>query len=285
MRLLITGAGGMLGLDLEREASGAGDHVIALTRAELDVTDSTAVHSALERSEPHAVINCAAYTNVDGAESKRDLAFAVNGAGAGVVAAAAASVGAWTVHVSTDYVFDGLKREPYLESDATGPQSVYGASKLAGEQAVAQAAPESHTIVRSSWLFGTGGPCFPATILRLAGERDELTVVDDQRGCPTFSRHLARALLALAAAPSTSVSGVLHVAAQGECTWFEFATEILRSAGSHVTVRPGTSADLGRAARRPAYSVLRTERGDAVPRLPDWREGLREYMGARVGSR
>jgi dTDP-4-dehydrorhamnose reductase len=285
MRILITGAGGMLGLDIDRAARNAGDQAVSLSRAELDVTDATAVGAALRRIEPDVVINCAAYTNVDRAETDSEAAFAVNGVGAGVVAAAAASSGAWVVHLSTDYVFDGSKREPYVESDETGAASVYGASKLAGEQAVAQAAPESHTIVRSSWLFGTGGPCFPATMLRVAAERDELTVVDDQRGCPTFTGHLARALLAVAAAPGVAVLGVVHIAAEGDCTWFEFATEILRSAGSATTVTPGTTAALARPAPRPAYSVLRTERGDAVPRLPDWREGLREYMSERVEVR
>ncbi len=177
----------MLGLDVQAAAAAAGHEAIALARAELDVTDAAAVAAAFAAEPVDAVINCAAYTNVDGAESEPDTATAVNGAGAGNVAAAAAATGAWTVHVSTDYVFDGCKTTPYLESDPTGPRSVYGASKLAGEHAVAGAAPGAHTIVRTAWLFGTGGPCFPATIRRLARERDELEVVDDQRGCPTFT--------------------------------------------------------------------------------------------------
>jgi dTDP-4-dehydrorhamnose reductase len=284
MRFLITGAAGMLGLDVQAAALAAGHDATALSRSELDVTDLGAVAEAFSGAGFDAVINCAAYTNVDGAESDAAAAYAINGAGAGHVAAAAARAGAWTVHVSTDYVFDGLETRPYLESDATGPQSVYGASKLAGEHAVADAAPDTHTIVRSSWLFGTGGPCFPATMLRLAGEREELTVVDDQVGCPTFTGHLARALVDLAATPLRP-NGVLHVAADGACSWFEFATAILGRAGSATRVLPGATADLGRPAPRPAYSVMRSERGEQAPRLPHWQEGLEAYFEAGVRAR
>ena len=142
-------------------------------------------------------------------------------------------------------------------------------------------APERHTIVRTSWLFGAGGSCFPATIMRLAGERDELTVVDDQRGCPTFTGHLANGLLALAQRP---VPGVLHVAGGGDCTWFEFATEIVESAKLDCEVLPGSSEDLARRAPRPANSVLVTQRGDEAPRLPEWRDGLADYITAKVGA-
>ncbi len=195
MRVLITGAGGMLGQDLTGAVQAAGHEAIALSRAELDIADAAAVDVALGDVAADVVVNCAAYTNVDGAESSAPEAFAVNGEGAGNVAAAAVATGAWTIHISSDYVFDGTKGQPYIESDPTGPISRYGASKLAGEVAVAEAAPDRHTIVRSSWLFGAGGPCFPATILRVAAERDELTVVDDQVGCPTFTGHLAPALV------------------------------------------------------------------------------------------
>lgn len=273
----------MLGLDVQAAAAAAGHEAIALARAELDVTDAAAVAAAFAAEPVDAVINCAAYTNVDGAESEPDTATAVNGAGAGNVAAAAAATGAWTVHVSTDYVFDGCKTTPYLESDPTGPRSVYGASKLAGEHAVAGAAPGAHTIVRTAWLFGTGGPCFPATIRRLARERDELEVVDDQRGCPTFTPHLARALVALA--ETRAVPGLAHVAAAGECSWFEFAREIVALSGATAHVNPCTTAEFPRPAPRPAYSVLRSERGAAVPNLPDWRAGLHEYMSAQVPAR
>ena len=284
MRLLITGAGGMLGFDLRRAAAERGDELTALTRTELDITDAAAVSAAVASSRPQAVINCAAYTNVDGAEQDAEMAHAVNGAGAGNVAAAAAAHGAFTVHVSSDYVFGGEKRSPYLESDPTGPRSAYGASKLAGELAVAQAAPGAHTIVRSSWLFGAGGTCFPATMLKLAAERDELRVVEDQVGCPTFTGHLAPALLSLAAAPRPETIGIVHVAAAGECSWFEFAREIVAAGAVGTAVRPCTTAEFPRPARRPEYSVLRSERGAAVPELPHWRDGLAQYMRVTVGA-
>lgn len=282
MRVLITGAAGMLGVDVAGAAQRAGAQLIARSRAELDITDPVAVHAAVVQAQPDAVINCAAFTNVDGAEAEPEQALAVNGKGAGNVAAAAARAGAWTVHVSTDYVFDGLAQRPYLESDPVGPRSQYGTSKLAGEQAVIAAAPGGHTIVRTAWLFGVGGPCFPATILRLAGERDELSVVEDQVGCPTFTGHLAPALVELAT--ERQVVGVSHVAAAGQCSWFEFAAEIVRRAGAECRVMPSDSASMARPAPRPAWSVLGSERGDAVPRLPDWRQGLEAYMVERSES-
>jgi dTDP-4-dehydrorhamnose reductase len=284
MRILITGAGGMLGVDVKAAAEARGEVVTALTRAELDITDAGAVERVVVAAAPDAVINCAAFTNVDGAETQVDAANAVNGAGAGNVAAAAAAAGAWTVHVSTDYVFDGTKTAPYVESDPIGPRSVYGSSKLAGEQAIAEAAPDSHTIVRTSWLFGVAGPCFPATIARLAAERDQLSVVDDQVGCPTATAHLAPALLQLAADPRPETRGIVHVAADGECSWFEFAREIVVATGAGAGIDPCTTAEFPLPAPRPAYSVLRTERGPGVPRLPHWREGLAQYLETRVAS-
>jgi dTDP-4-dehydrorhamnose reductase len=235
------------------------------------------VQTALASSRPELVINCAAWTNVDGAETEYDRALAVNGPGAGNVARAAADAGAWTIHVSSDYVFDGTKRQPYVESDQVGPVSGYGRSKLAGEIAVAQATPYRHTIVRTSWLFGAYGPCFPSTILKLAGERDTLSVVDDQVGCPTFTGHLARALVGLAGAERL---GVFHVAAGGECSWFQFAREIVEHGGEQCEVSPCTTDEFPRPAPRPAYSVLRSERG--APELPHWRQGLAEYFAVRA---
>ena len=275
MRFVITGAAGMLGQDVAAAARGAGHDVVAFSRAELDIADRAATEEALRRASPDVVFNCAAWTDVDGAESSPEQALAVNGAGAGNVARAAAAAGAWTIHVSSDYVFDGGKRSPYVESDPVGPLSSYGRSKLAGEREVAAEAPERHTIVRSSWLFGAGGPCFPATILRLAGERDELKVVDDQIGCPTFTGHLAQALVDLAARESPPV-GILHVAGEGICSWYEFAREIVAASGVSCEVRTCSTAEMPRPATRPAYSVLRSERD--APVLPDWRRGLAEYM-------
>jgi dTDP-4-dehydrorhamnose reductase len=276
MRVLITGAAGMLGQDLVGASVDAGHVLAALPRAELDITDPDAVEAAVRAARPDVVFNCAAYTNVDGCETDVETALTVNGGGAGNVARAAAGAGAWIVHVSSDYVFDGAKREPYVESDAPAPLSQYGRSKLAGERAVAQGAPNGHTIVRSSWLFGAHGPCFPSTILRLAGERDQLSVVDDQVGSPTFTAHLADALLALGAERQV---GVVHVAAAGQCSWYEFAEAIVEAAGVACEVRPGRTEDLGRPAPRPAYSVLRSEHAGA-PSLPDWREGLAGFIAA-----
>ena len=301
MRVLITGAAGMLGQDVHTAATRGGHVVVGLSRAECDIADAAAVDAAVRSHAPDVVINCAAYTKVDAAESDAEAAMAVNGRGPGLVAAAAAAAGAWIVHVSTDYVFDGAKRSgPYVESDPTGPRSVYGASKLAGEAAVAAAAPHAHTIVRSSWLFGTGGPCFPATILAAATTRPELRVVDDQVGAPTYTPHLAGALLTLA--ERREVVGVAHVAAAGECSWFAFASALLAAAqafevsslngqvtvsdpgdgvGGWAVVHPCSSSEYRMVAERPAYSVLRSERL-GVPVLADWHEGMNDYLAARV---
>ena len=276
MRLLVTGSTGMLGRDIASAATAAGHELTALGHAELDITDAAAVAAAVREARPDAVVNCAAWTDVDGAEAQAEQAYAVNGPAAGNVARAARTSGAWTIHVSSDYVFAGSKPTPYVESDPTGPQSEYGRGKLAGELAVAALAPTAHTIVRSSWLFGAGGGCFPATILRAGSERDKLTVVDDQVGCPTFTGHLAPALVALAQDP---ILGILHVAAAGQCSWYDFAREIVGRAGLSCEVVPGATADLGRPAHRPAYSVLVTERV-GTPQLPEWREGLQAFLAA-----
>jgi dTDP-4-dehydrorhamnose reductase len=285
-RLLITGAGGMLGQDVVAAATAAGLQPLALARAELDITDPGALDAAFSSIRPDVVVNCAAWTDVDGAEAEPDVALALNGVGAGNLARAAAGAGAWTIHVSSDYVFDGTKREPYVESDPTSPQSAYGRTKLAGESAVAREAPGCHTIVRSSWLFGAGGTCFPATILRLAGERDRLSVVDDQVGCPTFTGHLAQALVELGAG-ADRMSGIVHIAGGGSCSWYEFAVEIVQRAGMAGTtdVAPCSTAEMPRPARRPAYSVLGSERWPPAAELPDWRQGLEQYMGLKVPTR
>ena len=253
----------MLGQDIVRAAGG---DAVALTRADLDVTDADAAREALAGS---TVINCAGYTDVDGAESDPEGAHAVNAEGAGNVAQAAERV----LYISTDYVFAGAKREPYVESDPLDPLSVYGASKAAGERATAEANP-NHLIVRSSWLFGRGGKNFVGTILGLARGRGELRVVDDQVGCPTFTGHLAEALLTLAAGGER---GVLHVAGRSSCSWFEFACEILGRADIEADLRPCTTGEFPRPARRPAYSVLGASA--AAPTLPAWQDGLDAYLG------
>jgi dTDP-4-dehydrorhamnose reductase len=222
------------------------------------------------------VINCAAYTHVDGAEAHEEAATAVNGTGAGHVAAAAREVNAHLVHVSSDYVFDGEADEPYAEDAPTAPRSAYGRSKLAGERAVAEANDRA-AIVRASWLFGPHGPNFVDTMRRLGAERDEIAVVNDQIGCPTYTGHLAPALLTVA---ERRLTGVLHVAGGGHCSWFDLAVATFAEVGLHVDVRPQSTADAGRPAPRPAFSALASTRGDA-PVLPPWREGLRAHL-ARV---
>ena len=272
MRLLVTGAAGMLGRDV---VAAAGDHeVVALARADLDITDADAVRAAVQAARPDAVINCAAWTDVDGAEADEAGATAVNGAGAGNVAAAAGD--ALVIHVSSDYVFDGAASAPYPEDAATAPRSAYGRSKLAGEQAVADAGGRA-AIVRSSWLFGPHGRNFVDTMRRLGAERDELAVVDDQIGCPTYTGHLAPALVAIAEQGTT---GVLHVAGGGRCSWFDLAVATFEETGLRCDVRRQSTADAGRPAPRPAFSALASTRGDA-PVLPPWREGLRAHL-ARV---
>jgi dTDP-4-dehydrorhamnose reductase len=243
------------------------------------VTDSQALTARFRRLAPEVVINCAAWTDVDRAEVAEHQATAVNGAGAGNVARASAEIGAWTVQISTDYVFDGSKQTPYLESDHPAPLSAYGRSKLAGERAVEREAPDAHTIVRTSWLFGADGRCFPRTILRMAADRRELTVVDDQVGCPTFTGHLGPALIELATA--ARIAGTLHLAAGGQCSWRELAQTVVDVARLDVDIRPGRSRDMDRPAPRPRYSVLRSERPDA-PELPHWREGVLEFLAAEV---
>jgi dTDP-4-dehydrorhamnose reductase len=279
MRILVTGAGGMLGTDVRAAAAAAGVEAIAHDHPSLDIADSSAVDAAIGQAKPDAIVNCAASTDVDGAESASEVALASNRDGPANLALAASANGAWLIHISSDYVFDGTKAEPYVESDPVAPISAYGRAKFEGELAVARAAPGAHTIVRTAWLFGAAGKCFPKTIMRLAAERDELTVVDDQVGCPTFTGHLAPALVELAV--GERMEGVVHVAAAGACSWFEFATEIVRAAKLSCEVRPGRSDDVDRPAPRPAYSVLRSERAGA-PQLLDWHMGLEEFMTAGV---
>lgn len=253
--MLVTGAGGQLGAAL-REAFPEAD---ARTSSEYNVVAPPPLETA-----PELVLHAAAWTDVDGAETREALAAAVNVRGTRNVVA----LGAPVVYYSTDYVFDGSKREPYLESDAPNPLSAYGRTKLDGEREVGEG-----WIVRSSWLFGATGKNFLRTMLELGKERDEVRVVDDQLGSPTYVAHLAEATRELLELPQ----GTWHVAAEGECTWFEFAQAIFQEAGLECRVVPITSAELARPAPRPAYSVLRSEREHA-PRLPHWREGLRACL-------
>jgi dTDP-4-dehydrorhamnose reductase len=277
VKLLVTGAAGMLGHRVVDEARAAGHEAVGADLAEFDLTDPEATRRFVAGAAPDAIVNCAAWTDVDGAEAKEDLALAVNGDGAGNVARAAAEVGARIVQVSTDYVFDGNKATPWVESDPTGPEGAYGRTKLAGEQQVAAACPE-HAIVRTAWLFGVRGPNFVDTMLRLAGERDELSVVDDQVGCPTWAGHLAPALVDMA--QRRGDTGIFHGAGAGHCSWYEFALAIFDRAGADVRVLPTTSEAFQRPAPRPAWSVMGTERAPGV-RLPPWQEGLEGHLKER----
>ena len=260
-RVLVTGAAGQLGQALQEAFPGA----LAFTHADWDVARDPPPSQV---TTCNLALHAAAWTDVDGAEADPERAFAVNSVGTANVA----SLGLPLVYYSTDYVFDGEKNVPYVESDEPNPLSMYGRSKLEGESA----AGERTWIVRSSWLFGPTGHNFVRTMLRLGRERDEVAVVGDQRGSPTYVGHLAAATHQIVELPH----GLYHVAAEGECTWADFAEAIFDEAGLDCRVRRITTAELGRPAPRPAYSVLRSEYAE-IPRLPHWRDGLRECL-ARI---
>jgi dTDP-4-dehydrorhamnose reductase len=276
MKILVFGAGGMLGRDVVRAAESANHEVVAIPRAEVDITKPGAVAEAVEGGASSAVVNCAAYTDVDAAEAHEAEARRVNAEGAGNVAAAATAAGAAVVHPSTDYVFDGSKPEPYVESDEPRPLSAYGRSKLAGEAETVAANPQ-HYVVRSSWLFGTGGRNFVETMLSLAREQGRVVVVRDQVGSPTYTGHLAAGLVRLL---DTSAFGLHHIAGAGQCSWYEFALEIFEQASVECQVLSCTTEEFPRPAPRPAHSVLATEIGGAI-HLPHWRDGLRSYLAER----
>jgi dTDP-4-dehydrorhamnose reductase len=256
----------MLGQDVMRAL---GERGVGFTHAELDVTDPAAAREALAGA---TVVNCAANTDVDGAEADPSAAQAINVEGARNVAEAAARA----IYISSDYVFDGTKPAPYVESDPVNPISRYGRTKLEGERATLTASPHS-LVVRTAWLFGSGGGNFVTTMLALGEERGEVRVVDDQVGCPTFTGHLAEALVALAEGHE---HGFLHVAGAGSCSWYEFARAIFERAGLDVETRPCTTEEFPRPAPRPANSALVSERG--APELPRWQDGLDAYLGVRA---
>ena len=268
MKMLVTGAAGQLGRALATTL--AGHDVVALPRAELDIADPTTVAEALRAHAPAVVINAAAYNEVDRAESDPEAARRGNTLGPKVLAEATAARGAVLAHVSTDYVFDGLGSRPYVESDATGPRSEYGRSKLAGEAAVRAANPR-HFVVRTAWLYASVGRNFPNTLRSLAA-RGSVRVVDDQRGSPTYVPHLAAELARLVV---TEDFGLYHLAGHGEATWFELTRALFDGLGLDVAVEPVSTEAFPRPAPRPRYSVLGTERGRT---LPPWREGLAEYV-------
>ena len=276
MRVTIFGATGLLGKALVAEWNG--DEIIGLGSNDADIRDPEQVRRALENARPDWIVLAAAYTNVDGCESNRDLAFAVNCQGAVKVAQSARQVGARLLFLSTDYVFDGTKTSPYETGDPRAPRSVYGHSKAEAEVQLLRILPEC-CIVRTSWLFGVGGKCFPDTILKLAASRPELEVVNDQRGSPTYARDLANAIIQLC---RKNAEGIVHVTDGGDCTWFEFAREIIAIAGLSTSVRPTSSDKFVRPAERPKYSVLSARSLNALGiEMAPWQDALRRYMEER----
>jgi dTDP-4-dehydrorhamnose reductase len=273
MRVALFGASGLLGQDLAKELSS--EQLTPLSSKDADLRDPARVREVILDSRPDWIILSAAYTNVDGCESNRDLAFAVNCDGAINVAHAAHEAASRLMFLSSDYVFDGTKRVPYEIGDERNPASVYGESKARAEERLIEILPDV-CIVRTSWLFGQGGKCFPETILKLTSTRPEISVVNDQRGNPTFTLDLASALAQLC---RLSARGIVHVTNSGDCTWYDFASEIVRLSGRKSTVKPVTTAEFPRPARRPPYSVLSAESLHAYNiEMPSWHDALRRYL-------
>ena len=279
--ILLTGAGGQLGRELAAALAGCGD-VVACDRSALDLEDPAAIERAVRRTSPQFIVNAAAYTAVDRAESERERAFAINGRAPGVLAAEALRCGATLIHYSTDYVFDGTATTPYDEDVQPNPVNAYGASKHAGEQAIARSGARALTL-RTSWVYGRSGQNFLVTMQRLASQRDEIRVVADQHGVPNWTRSLAvttAELLSRGADALAPHGGIYHVSAHGATTWFEFARAILAS--TRVRVTPITTADYPTPARRPAYGVLdpaKFVRTFGIE-MPSWRDALNECLAA-----
>ncbi|MGA9527624.1 MAG: dTDP-4-dehydrorhamnose reductase [Terriglobales bacterium] len=305
MRVTLFGATGLLGQDLVRALHG--EQLTAPSSKDADLRDSKRVQQVVRESRPDWIILSAAYTDVDGCESNRDLAMSVNCDGAINVALAARECGSRLLFISTDYVFDGTKPAPYETTDPRHPINVYGETKARAELRLLEILPQV-CIVRTSWLFGHGGKCFPATILKLAASRPEISVVNDQRGSPTFTRDLAAALVELCRKNTDKnknkdaahnqdngkindkvddkvngkdAPGIVHVTNAGDCTWYDFAKEIVQLAGLPTTVKPVTTAQFPRPARRPANSVLSPASLHAQGiQMPHWKDALRRYLAA-----
>jgi dTDP-4-dehydrorhamnose reductase len=276
MKVLILGASGLLGKALLREWRD--DEVIGLGSRDIDIRDASRLNTVVASAHPDWIVLAAAYTDVDGCETNRDLAFAVNRDGAANVAEAAKAAGAKLLFLSSDYVFDGTKTSLYETDDIRNPQSIYGKSKAEAEIRLLKALPGC-CIARTSWLFGAGGKCFPDTILKLAATRRKLDVVNDQRGCPTYSIDLARAIIALC---RNNASGIVHATNSGDCSWFEFAQEIVKSASLTTEVHPVSSQEMARPAPRPTYSVLSAESLHKYGvEMPTWKDALRRYLEER----
>ncbi|MDY0212995.1 MAG: dTDP-4-dehydrorhamnose reductase [Desulfuromonadaceae bacterium] len=293
-RVAIIGANGMLASKLLQRAPEAID-LYLFDLPELDITDAAQVDVVLGALQPEVIINCAAFTQVDNCEIQRDRAFAVNGEGPAHLASSAKKIGAVLVHISTDFVFSGEATAPYHEDAATEPLSVYGASKLQGEIAIANSELEEYFIIRTSWLYGPNGPNFVETIIRLAAEREELGIVSDQTGTPTYTGDLADAIWKLISpithhlAPPTAPYGIYHYSNTGMCSWYEFASEIvtqLRAKKVSLKVKqvsPIATDEYPLPAKRPAYSVLSKDKIMAIvgDTIPPWQESLKKYLEER----
>jgi dTDP-4-dehydrorhamnose reductase len=276
MRITIFGATGLLGKALMREWRE--DEVVGFGSKDVDIRNEEQLRKAIAQTHPEWVVNAAAYADVDGCESNRELAFSVNARGAANVAMAAKASQSRLLFLSTDYVFDGLASAPYETNHPRAPRSVYGKSKAQAEEEISRVLPNA-CIVRTSWLFGTGGKCFPETILRIAATRREIDVVNDQRGSPTHAPDLARAIVALC---RSNASGIVHATNAGDCTWFDFAQAIVSGAGVNTVIKPTTSEKFIRPAERPRYSVLSPAslRPYGIA-MPHWKDALRDYLSAR----
>ena len=276
MRVTIFGAAGLLGTALMRQWTG--DEVTGLDIEDGDIRDPQQVFAMVERTQPECIVLTAAYTDVDACETNRQLAFEVNCQGPVNMAQAAKRCGARLLFISTDYVFNGTNSTPYEVDAPRGPRSVYGESKAEAELQLQRILPQC-CIVRTSWLFGVRGKSFPDTILKLAATRSEIDVVDDQRGSPTYAPDLACTIIQLC---RSNASGIVHVTNRGECTWFEFAREIVTAAGLNTTIRPTTSDKFVRPAARPQYSVLSSKSLEQLGiTMPTWQDALRRYLAER----
>jgi dTDP-4-dehydrorhamnose reductase/4-ketoreductase len=282
MRWLITGAGGMLGHDVVEELTRRGEEVLGLDRTALDITRPAAVDTAVRDHRPDLVVNCAAYTAVDDAESDEARALEINGDGPRLLARACAAHGARLIHVSTDYVFSGEARTtPYPEDHPTGPRTAYGRTKLAGERAVLEELPGASAVVRTAWLYGVHGADFVRTMIGLEARRDTVDVVDDQRGQPTWSADVAERIADLGERLGPDAHGVFHATNAGEATWYELAREVFSLVGADPDrVRPTSSAAFPRPAPRPAYSVLGHDRWPEISLEPmrAWKAALQEAL-------
>jgi len=288
-KLALIGANGMLARMVRHLAPPYFD-VTSFDLPDFDITDRNIVLSAMTGLRPHVIVNCAAYTDVDGCETNEELALRVNGSGPGYLAEAALETGAILVHISTDYVFAGDKTEPYTEDDPTGPLSSYGRSKLKGETAILASGLARYLIIRTSWLYGPGGKNFVETILRLAGEREELRIVADQQGSPTYTEDLANAVFSLLETEDVQMPyGIYHFSNAGSCSWYEFALEIVRLARLNKlpvkaeSIKPIRTEDYPLPAKRPSYSIFSKQKYETITgrSIPEWRESLIRYFAVR----